>query len=442
MVKTELNQQLQLTYYQEHFDAVDVAINACLDPARFSNRTSDMSRGDIAILETTLIAMAQLDVNTGLDTESVKQVATGEEKIIEQLTSMGSPFKKAAKTAIQYLAAARPDFEVDWEHAGLCLVQIAHNRKVWVLNMTRMKGFPEELRRILTSQSIVKASAGLPSDAVVLWEDTRVDVKNMADVGLMTRLWRAESHQEDAFTFLALETAAKDVLGIDMDKTYQKGVDWKVDPHEAQITCRRQSLSSKTELKSYLDATLDAVVSLRLHEKLDPELQEANKDDAVTFSPSGYTFGSCMGEMMRQKKSTSTAFSHKLLPTRVKKPERRRDSRTLTTARIRRSPGSATSFEHYVVGGTTSGEDGEGAESWLPEAEFKYPQQHSARTTSQNQESVGFWQCAYIVREIIQKAGNELKGRCCVVEMLPPSRTTSCSGTFEEYSQLQTKERV
>ncbi|KAJ7746071.1 ribonuclease H-like domain-containing protein [Mycena metata] len=417
MVKTELNQQPQLTYYQEHnFDAVDVAINARLDPARFSNRTSDMSRGDIAILEMTLIAMAQLDVNTvcyvtskehannelrqiqegviGLDTEFVKRVATGEEKIIEQLTSMGSPFKKAAKTAIQYLEAARPDFEVDWEHAGLCLVQIAHNRKVWVLNMTRMKAFPEELRRILTSQSIVKAGAGLPSDAVVLWEDARVDVKNMADVGLMTRLWRAESHQEDAFTFLALETAAKDVLGIDMDKTYQKGVDWKVDPHEAQITCRRQSLSSKTELKSYLDAALDAVVSLRLHEKLDPELQEANKDDAVTFSPSWYTFGSCMGEMMRQKndvrskahtsskgraahrnhvlkskhsnKGTSTAFSHKLLPTRVKKPKRRRDSGTLTIAKIRRSPGSATSFERYVVGGTTSGEDGEGAESWLP----------------------------------------------------------------------------
>ncbi|KAJ7746072.1 hypothetical protein B0H16DRAFT_1462652 [Mycena metata] len=74
-----------------------------------------------------------------------------------------------------------------------------------------------------------------------------------------------------------------------------------------------------------------------------------------------------------------------LLPTRVKKPERRRDSGTLTIAKIRRSPGSATSFERYVVGGTTSGEDGEGAESWLPGASELVSGRNAAHL------KLGFW---------------------------------------------------
>jgi len=91
----------------------------------------------------------------------------------------------------------------------------------------------------MTSNLITKAGAGLLSDAMVLWEDVRVDIKNMADVGLMTRLWHADTHREEAFSFMALDTAANVVLNVVMDKTYQKGVDWKVDPHEAQITCKQ-----------------------------------------------------------------------------------------------------------------------------------------------------------------------------------------------------------
>lgn len=83
----------------------------------------------------------------------------------------------------------------------------------------------------------MKAGAGILSDAAVLWEDLRINMNNMGDVGLMTRLWHVDAHQDDSFTHMALDTAANEVLGISMDKTYQKGVDWKVDPHEAHITC-------------------------------------------------------------------------------------------------------------------------------------------------------------------------------------------------------------
>ncbi|KAJ7718162.1 hypothetical protein B0H16DRAFT_1797865 [Mycena metata] len=140
---------------------------------------------------------------------------------------MSAPAKTAAKTALQYLESTRQDFTIDWEHAGLCLVQIAHERKVWVLNMTRMRAFPTELQHILTSENIIKAGAGLPSDATVLWEDLRVDIKNMADVGLMTRLWHVDSHQDDGFSFMALQRRGR-YLGSKWTKLTRKELTGKL----------------------------------------------------------------------------------------------------------------------------------------------------------------------------------------------------------------------
>jgi len=76
----------------------------------------------------------------GLDTEFVKRILDGEERLIDEIPTMPPAFKKAARTALQYLQSLRENFEPDWEKAGLCLVQIAHENKVWVLNLTRMKG--------------------------------------------------------------------------------------------------------------------------------------------------------------------------------------------------------------------------------------------------------------------------------------------------------------
>ncbi|KAJ7024882.1 hypothetical protein C8F04DRAFT_1192050 [Mycena alexandri] len=109
----------------------------------------------------------------------------------------------------------------------------------------------------------------------------------MADVGLMTRLWHVEDHQVDAFTNMALDAAASEVLGVTMDKSYQKGVNWKNDPHEAHITY----------------AALDAVVPLRLYEMLDPELINTNNQSDITFNPVWYTFNSVMGEATRLRAS-------------------------------------------------------------------------------------------------------------------------------------------
>ncbi|KAJ7037578.1 ribonuclease H-like domain-containing protein [Mycena alexandri] len=263
---------------QEEANAIEVTVNAHADPSRESSRTEPMSLADIAILESTLVAMSELEVGSiayltgeaqtnehlksvlcgvvGLDTEFVKRELAGDEKEVDKLTVMPPPFKKVARTALQYLESKREGYSPDWDHTGVCLIQLAYKSKVWVINLTKMRELPRELARILTSPSITKAGAGILSDATVLWEDLRMDINNMADVGLMTRLWHVDEHWDDQFTHMALDSAAKEVLGVSMDKTYQKGVNWKLDPHEAHITY----------------AALDAVASLRLYEKLDPEL--------------------------------------------------------------------------------------------------------------------------------------------------------------------------
>ncbi|KAJ7029815.1 ribonuclease H-like domain-containing protein [Mycena alexandri] len=292
---------------------IDVTVRTYLDATRASSTPGPMAPDDVSAMETMLVGMVVLQADTisyfidkamanealrpivqgtvGIDTEYVRRELTGEERIIDEMPTMAAPVKKAGRSAIQYLESIRPGFLPDWDHAGICLIQIAYERQVWVFNLTRMRAFPAELRRILTSPLILKAGAGILSDAAVLWEDVRVEVKNMADVGLMTRLWRAEDNPDDGFNHMALDAAASEAFGVTMDKRYQKGVDWKLDPHEAHITY----------------AALDAVVSLRLYEKLDGELRLANSGGNSTFSTAWYSFNSVMGEATRSRLSVRNA---------------------------------------------------------------------------------------------------------------------------------------
>ncbi|KAJ7764355.1 ribonuclease H-like domain-containing protein [Mycena metata] len=247
---------------------------ANLEITDLTNRKAKLEVKTIAYVNTETQANEELkgikNGVVGLDTEFVKRALGGDEKLIDDIPTMAPALKKAARTALQYIQSIKGDFEPNWERAGLCLVQIAHEDKA-----------------ILISPLIIKAGAGLISDAAILWEDVRVDAKNLVDAGLMTRLWQAESRKDDAFTFMGLDTAAKLALDIEMDKTYQKGVNWKEEPHQAQLTY----------------AALDAVVGLRLFQKLDPMLKTIADQEDVVFSTSWYTFNSCMGEPMRTRKS-------------------------------------------------------------------------------------------------------------------------------------------
>jgi exo-beta-1,3-glucanase (GH17 family) len=88
----------------------------------------------------------------------------------------------------------------------------------------------------LTSSDIVKAGFGIMNDACVIWEDLRTDMRSIADVGLMIRLWKVDDHWEENFQPIAMDHAVKVVLGVTIDKTYQKA-DWKIRPHEGKKLC-------------------------------------------------------------------------------------------------------------------------------------------------------------------------------------------------------------
>ncbi|KAJ7018226.1 ribonuclease H-like domain-containing protein [Mycena alexandri] len=241
----------------------------------------------------------------GFDTEFVKRILYGDEAIIDSMPLMGSSAKKTARLAMQYLESRQPLFSVQWEKTGLCLVQLAQGEAVWVLNMNRIKGklqcetlcashttyrppaFPSELQRIIESPVIIKAGAGILSDGVVIWEDLRSNARNLVDVGLMARLWGVTNHQEEPFSNLALDAATIEVLGIAIDKTFQRSVNWKMEPNRAHI----------------IYAAIDAAAALRLHEALAPDMAAEDADPETTFSADWYTFNSTFGEATRTKRS-------------------------------------------------------------------------------------------------------------------------------------------
>lgn len=159
--------------------------------------------------------------------------------------------------------------------------------------------------RILSSKAIIKVGVGIASDAQVFWEDTHINLINMVDAGLMARLVNVEKHQEEPYTNLSLNNAAAEVLGISVDKLYQKGVNWKREPHDAHKLCEPNVviIECKELTYSLTDAALDAVISLRLYENLAPVLQADGASQGKAVPEDWYTFNSTMGETVRTRLS-------------------------------------------------------------------------------------------------------------------------------------------
>ncbi|KAJ7654016.1 ribonuclease H-like domain-containing protein [Mycena polygramma] len=249
--------------------------------------------------------------SVGFDTEFGKRIMSPTEKSIFDMKAPNTAAKKTAKSIVQYLELiSDKGYQIKWENAGLCIVQISAGATTWVLNMKRIKGkpsafneqtttnfqqaLPHELERILTSPEIVLAGAGLTSDVSVIWEDLRIDMQELADVGLMTRLWKPEEHAEESFQNLALEQAAQEVLGITIDKSRQKNVDWKSNLSDADI----------------IYAAIDAAVSLRLYERLEKKLAEKEDTIGKRIPRSWYSYNMTEGEVTRIDQS----YNGKVIP--------------------------------------------------------------------------------------------------------------------------------
>jgi hypothetical protein len=157
----------------------------------------------------------------------------------------------------------------------------------------------------LTSSDIAKAGFGIINDACVVWEDLRTDMRNVIDVGLMVRLWKVDDHLDENFLPMAMDVAMKEALGRQVDKAYQKA-DWKVRPHEAKKLCKLVPLhlfASLTPALLFVDAALDAAISLRLHDLALVHLQAKSAEIGRPIPVDWYTFNTRLTEAVRLKVS-------------------------------------------------------------------------------------------------------------------------------------------
>jgi ribonuclease D len=89
---------------------------------------------------------------------------------------------------------------------------------------------------VLVSEEVIKAGVGLPNDISVLWNDTRIDLMNMVDAGLMAKLWMCRKYSESSYSNLSMLISAAEVLKLYVDKE-QRVSNWKEPLSEEQIMC-------------------------------------------------------------------------------------------------------------------------------------------------------------------------------------------------------------
>ncbi|KAJ7925803.1 ribonuclease H-like domain-containing protein [Mycena leptocephala] len=219
----------------------------------------------------------------GIDTEFTERRPTKEEHTILKSIPAGTN-KRLALLGWQIVElATHCIFPVAWDNIGLRLIQIAYGEVVWVLDMWKIRCVPKELRRILLAVKIPKTGVGLLKDISVVWDDLRMEMKNLVDCGMMARLLLAEKYQKQAYGNLSLKTSVEDVLGFTIDKDLQQS-DW---------------IASKLTDEQLTYAALDAVASLRLYELLTGRLEDKSKEIEKKIPEGWYTFNTKLGEPTR-----------------------------------------------------------------------------------------------------------------------------------------------
>ncbi|KAJ7656126.1 hypothetical protein DFH06DRAFT_1132605 [Mycena polygramma] len=225
-----------------------------------------------------------LDGVVGFDTEYGKRIPTDEEAFITQALNDVGGQKKWGVLAWQIMEQRAPKrFAIPWDNIALCLVQIARDSDVWVVDLRKMRAYPKELKRILDSPDIVKAGVGVTADIAHVWADLRTNIHNVVDAGCMARLLLAHKYSDNQFGNLSLQVSAAEILGYDIDKEERES-DWTGDITKAQ--------------KLY--AATDAAVSLRLYERLVPALEQHRRSLGVSILENWYTMNGKYGEPMRK----------------------------------------------------------------------------------------------------------------------------------------------
>ncbi|KAJ7020374.1 ribonuclease H-like domain-containing protein [Mycena alexandri] len=223
----------------------------------------------------------------GFDTEFTDRTPTKEEQTIMDYYPHAPGVRKQAMTGMQIAQLhCNATFDVAWDNVGIRLVQIAWEDEAWVIDLRAIKAVPKQLARILQSPAISKAGVGLTKDISVVWDDLRMEMKNLVDVGMMAKLVMAERYPKVGYGNMSLKQSVADVLGFRIEKDMQTS-NWAAeDLSDEQIEY----------------AALDAVACLRLHKALVDELVKKSVEVDSPIPKAWYTFNTKAGEPMRTKR--------------------------------------------------------------------------------------------------------------------------------------------
>ncbi|KAJ7907075.1 hypothetical protein B0H13DRAFT_1879901 [Mycena leptocephala] len=114
----------------------------------------------------------------------------------------------------------------------------------------------------------------------------RMEMRNVADAGMMARLLLAEKHPKQAYSNLSLETSVEEALGFSIEKDLAQS-DWSA----KQLTRNRLNAN----------AARDAVASLHLYQILKVRLEDEREEIGTAIPEGWYTFNSRLGDPMRTR---------------------------------------------------------------------------------------------------------------------------------------------
>ncbi|KAJ6630465.1 ribonuclease H-like domain-containing protein [Mycena sp. CBHHK59/15] len=226
-----------------------------------------------------------IDGIVGFDTEYEDRIPTEEEETIHELFGPGSASRRSAILAWQMIQIKKKT-PISWPNIGLRIVQIARGNNAWVINIFNMKAFPKELKRILTSDNIVKTGVGLSSDVTVMWNDMHIDLRNLVDAGLIAKLIYCEEFGHLAYGNLSLQTCVELIFKMYVDKKHQTG-NWTGEDSE------QNKVHSKEQI-------LYAIASLRLYDKLIPLLETKGSTLGRPIPSEWYSFNAFRGDLFRR----------------------------------------------------------------------------------------------------------------------------------------------
>ncbi|KAJ7648261.1 ribonuclease H-like domain-containing protein [Mycena polygramma] len=231
----------------------------------------------------------------GFDAEYMARTLSDVENMTEEIFSNIPGSKRSANIVWQvWQSRQRRGRQIAWDHVGLCMVQIARDDDVWLLNMNRIRAFPTELERVLASDSIVKVGVGIAADLSVVWNDLACNMSNVLDCGLMAKLLLHEDYKETPFTTMSLQHSVSAVLGFAISKDLQKS-NWKGNKNGDFSEEQKKNVSAQNK-----NAAIDAHASLQLYHALVPALEQMGRDKRVLIPDAWYRFNGMYGYTVRK----------------------------------------------------------------------------------------------------------------------------------------------